>query len=722
MSYTLKYTGAQIDAAIDKINELGPVEDINDAIDSIENKVDKVEGAGLITDKEREKLESITNADWGENNQESLSYIKNRTHSYRVTGNEQKIYLTLDTKGKIISYVGQDFTINGVVYHTDDVCDVEFILQDDEGYDRFTVLLDSDGYHLYHTQHFGSDRYISVCPMVIVSPLSTAYIPDSIARTKDVVNKANADGRYSKLTSGFAENIVGDGSATEEMFSLRPTAGEDRNVANTTYIDGERNEAARITALKGSSVVWNSQAASVEEIANFRKNIFSFDSTTNAFSVLNNTSASGLTLSLKGNYTRPDVGHKYFVAIDGEYDNNAVVHFGSQSYSQKISPSSPQIVECVKAGYFYFYIFGASNTTITAGTTFVINNVLLCDLTRMFGAGNEPTTAEEFYQRIALGIDVNAYNEGEIIDGHYKALLSTAFNQFNGAYARVCAGDRYHITGDITSLGFTPKEGGALVDIALVDNKYTPSENGYIYATGDNICIHLCWAEYAHIEDMYEPYKPFERDLSWIKRYFPEGMRSAGSARAEIRYNAAEQRWEAVQRVGVVDLGSLNWDLSGTNDSNYKRFESFTKPIGIKTGVVSSVKANTLCSKYVSGTADNTYYLKQVVAIKGDGLVLVYDPAYTDPTTFKAAMAGVMLHYELAEPIITPVTEEVSLDYDCSDYGSEELISDGVSAPLVADIVYAPNALATLKQVPDILRRLAALEAKSVGNINIEEL
>jgi hypothetical protein len=80
-----------------------------------------------------------------------------------------------------------------------------------------------------------------------------------------------------------------------------------------------------------------------------------------------------------------------------------------------------------------------------------------------------------------------------------------------------------------------------------------------------------------------------------------------------------------------------------------------------------------------------------------------------------------MLNYELAEPIIIPIAEEINLDYDCSDYGSEELISDGVSAPLVADIVYAPNALATLKQVPDILRRLAALEAKSVENINIEE-
>lgn len=544
---------------------------------------------------------------------------------------------------------------------------------------------------------------------------------------EDLESKANKDGRYAKLTSGFSENIVGDGSATEEMFSLRPTAGEERNVANTTYIDGERNEAARITAIKGNSVVWNSRAATLEEIANFRNNVFSFDSTTNTFSVLKDTSASGLALSLTGNYTRPEVGHKYFVAIDGEYDNNAIVHFGSKSYSQKISPSSPQVVECVNNGYFYFYIFGASGTVIPTGTTFVINNVLLCDLTKMFDAGNEPTTAEEFYQRIALGIDVNAYNDGTIINGNYKALRSTAFNQFNGTYARVCAGVRYHITGDITSIGFTTEENGTTEDIALVDSKYTPSQNGYIYATGNNICIHICWEEYAHLEDMVEPYKPFERDLSWIKRYFPEGMRSAGSARDEIRYNAAEQRWEAVHRVGVVDLGSLSWFYGNTENTDIKTMVSDSMREIAKGAERNNAKGNILCSRYTTDAVDNVYLLKvdKTIGLATSVRLRVYDSEYTTISSisaFTAAMAGVMLHYELAEPIITPVTEEINLDYDCSDYGSEELISDGVSAPLVADIVYAPNALATLKQVPDILRRLAALEAKSVENINIEEL
>ena len=72
-----------------------------------------------------------------------------------------------------------------------------------------------------------------------------------------VANKANKDGDYPKMTAGFAQEIVGDGSATPEEFSFRPTAGEDRNVANTTYYEGERNGVARIEKIKGNSVVWN---------------------------------------------------------------------------------------------------------------------------------------------------------------------------------------------------------------------------------------------------------------------------------------------------------------------------------------------------------------------------------------------------------------------------------------------------------------------------------
>lgn len=383
----------------------------------------------------------------------------------------------------------------------------------------------------------------------------TKHGEDITKNTEAIERKADKNGRYDKLTSGFAANIVGDGSATEEVIGFRPTAGEERNVANTTYTDGERNEAARIVAIKGNSVV----------------------------------------------------------------------------------------------------------------------------------------------------------SDSEIVDGHYSALRSTAFNQYNGRYAKVLAGVTYHVTGDITSIGFATEEGGTTEDITLDNGKYTPAQNGYIYASGENICIHLCWSEYAHMEDMYEAYKPFVRDLSWIKKYFPNGMRSAGDVRDEIDF--VRQRY--IKRVGTVDLGGLTWQTS-TQSAYSNAFRA----------ALSGAVNNQVTSQY--SLVPNSYLsvvwvpntLPNCINIYG-GYIGINDPRHSDVESFKAAMKGVIINYAVTTPIVTPIDEDINLDYDCSDYGTEELISEGASAPLVADVVYAPNALSTLKQVPDILRRLAVLEAKAVENTNV---
>lgn len=486
---------------------------------------------------------------------------------------------------------------------------------------------------------------------------------EDIAKNAELIGrKADENGRYDKLTSGFAANIVGDGSATEEVIGFRPTAGEERNVANTTYIDGERNEAARMTSIKGNSVVYSQRLRCALDQANVGKNGWwvrgleyqgvtaSIDGTTIRYDVITEP---GSNQQISQYVEELVVGHTYLLTF--RYNNNGVVNDkfnrpwcvrfsndvsgnlieGFMAAQNAPNSGTATVFYTVKTSGLRYVILKQPYVNIDHVTPTIMewSDIRLFDLTQMFGAGNEPTTIEEFYQRMPVGVDINAYNEGELIDGHYSALRSTAFNQYNGRYAKVLAGVTYHVTGDIASIGFSTEEGGTTENITLDNGKYTPTQNGYIYASGDNICIHLCWSEYTHMEDMYEAYKPFVRDLSWINKYFANGMRSAGDVRDEIRYNAIEERWEAVQRVDRV--------------------------------------------------------------------------------------AGEMANYALATPIVTPIEEDINLDYDCSDYGTEELISEVASAPLVADVVYSPNALSTLKQVPDILRKLAVLEAKVVENTNV---
>lgn len=431
------------------------------------------------------------------------------------------------------------------------------------------------------------------------------------------------ESEHKKLTAGFAYEILGDGQATAEQFSFRPTGGPNRNV---------RDGSARIEVLKGNSVVWNQ---------------------------LVDADTTSVTLT---------ANHKYITNIGGA-----------------ISLQSPT---------------SATTINVEGGVDKVT------DLTQMFGAGNEPTTIEQFYEMLPEVEDINAYNGGEIVDANYKAIKSTGFNQYNGTYAKVLGGVKYYLGGSYTSIGFTTEEGGTTEAIAIPSDKfYTPSQNGYIYAQGTDICINIAWDEYSALNGTYKPYKPFERDLSWVGKYFPNGMRSAGNVADEIRFNSTTQQWEAVQRVGVVDLGSLMWTAFSDIGAGW-----FYSPVFASLGGVNIISEKYSVTTKLYGQMPNK--TMNVIGSASAFLFCIHDSTYTDASTFKAAMQGVMLNYELATPDVKTITEDVNLAYDVADYGTEQLIvTEGAqSAPLSAEVVYEPNVLASIKQVAAMLTRLDALE------------
>ena len=102
-----------------------------------------------------------------------------------------------------------------------------------------------------------------------------------------------------------------------------------------------------------------------------------------------------------------------------------------------------------------------------------------------------------------------------------------------------------------------------------------------------------------------------------------------------------------VQRVGKVDMGTLGWTYSG----------------GILLARVSGMLENSrvLCPKYkgASSVYNLLNYPPLILAFCSHwaDCVNVNDTTYTDAATFKAAMSGVMLYYELATPVETPISE-----------------------------------------------------------------
>lgn len=240
-----------------------------------------------------------------------------------------------------------------------------------------------------------------------------------------------------------------------------------------------------------------------------------------------------------------------------------------------------QVYGADTTGHGAIIVNGSSNATWYY-TLYVYNGVTydnvklqpqIFDLTQMFGAGNEPTTVEEFEKIFTA--DYYPYNEGEIV---------------SAGVTEVAVGDTaYQIPEAIKSLpGY-----------------------GWSAGTAKN------WVDYEN------------------KKYY--------------------------QCVQSVDLGTLNWVVG-------RVFVAVSQEIcGQKLSNNSTIVSNILCSKYLAKSQNEVWIAATPVGIATnatiDGYVYVADTAYTDATTFKQAMSGVILYYELATPIVTDISTLIDDDF-----------------------------------------------------------
>lgn len=163
-------------------------------------------------------------------------------------------------------------------------------------------------------------------------------------------------------------------------------------------------------------------------------------------------------------------------------------------------------------------------------------------------------------------------------------------------------------------------------------------------------------------------YTPYHRNVYQI----PEAIRnlpgygwSAGTAKNYVDYE--NKRY--VQCVQSVDLGTLTWTYGnlpfGWGDNQW-----FSAPIqSIKVISTNTQLANVLCKKYTTRCAyvadGNDFFRvdKSIGQHQDAARVTVLDTAYTDAAAFKQAMQGVILYYELANPIVTDISNLIDDDF-----------------------------------------------------------
>lgn len=309
---------------------------------------------------------------------------------------------------------------------------------------------------------------------------------DIDANATALATKANVDGYYESMAVGQADNLKGQVLIPNDA-AFR-TSGGSEDVGEGL---------AHLQNVKGNTVSWNQMVKGLRVFAG-------------AATVTN-----GL-IHVYGNATvdqSPKLvtlsGHAYLVYLS--YKSNIVAT--SFAIREKVTgPSTARVIDSANnvLGYIRKPSTGLSETIniVCSGYTSgdFYGYMSLFDLTLIYGAGNEPTTVEQFeadYEKwFGKPLTYEPYNAGELIPTKTTALKTTGFNQLNNGVAKVIGGKEYQITGTHTNItldgeAVTPNSSGI----------FTPDHTGELTVAGysTDTCVHFVWSGTRNGE--YEPYE-----------------------------------------------------------------------------------------------------------------------------------------------------------------------------------------------------------------------
>ena len=360
----------------------------------------------------------------------------------------------------------------------------------------------------------------------------------------------------------FATDLSGRVEATPEVFTYRPSAG-DKSI---------KDDNAYIRRIKGNSIVLRQIVPDTLTIQ---------DGTGSYENGVYTITPTGDYPGIKGYFNEliPD-GHKLLFSIDMRLEGviSPRIQCNIQGFNKEIYYD--QHTSGLTNVSTILTITGARNSNIiffsyASATQIQLARPQLIDLTAMFGEGNEPATVEEF--RYLFPRKFYSYTKGTLLNLLCYGIRTIGFNEFNGVYAKVLRGETYYLGGEYTSIGFTAELGCITETITIPSHRlYTPTEIGYIYATGSAICINLSHTGYRDGE--YEPYKEVTHTLPLSQITNGQPLRKAGG---DV-YDEVNNDYY-IRRVGVRSYTTGDKDdaalLTDGTHTNYPLDEPIYTPI-----------------------------------------------------------------------------------------------------------------------------------------------
>lgn len=436
---------------------------------------------------------------------------------------------------------------------------------------------------------------------------------------KKVDLKSFADGCYESMRVGTADNLTSKGDATEEVIMSRRAGGDNQ------IEDGS----ASIKRIKGYSIVLN-QHNDQMTFSNKTTDVRPFFQL--FIQVLNEKNEA--TLLYKEDITTQKKVLK-IITIPSDTTTFRISHNGSKNniFIFRRFGTSFQ-----KHTLFFRAYVDSADPTVVGGLK--LSNIMLFDLTQMFGSGNEPTTHDDFAKRLGYSsiddVPYIPYNEGEIVSSFAEGIKTT-------------------------------------------DTEGKVSERK--------------WSK-------------------TLKKYFPDGLKSVGSAYDEITPTKAVKRVKACVFDETVNI--LRYDVSGDyvkftiGDEHTDRqreglasapfYYQYNGGYYYDVWAIGFASESTIVGCVPKSVASNTRELKDFLKkLKDEGhpLTVVYQKKSTD--------------YE-------EITyDELNLTEQVAEGGTEEaIITEGkTSTPLRAEIVYPIDAYNTIKANKTNIGTLSSLNTAS---------
>ena len=533
---------------------------------------------------------------------------------------------------------------------------------------------------------------------------------------------------HPKMTVGYAKNLIMPDTPTEQEFNFRQSGGG-------VIEDG----VAVIDKVKGNSVVWNQ----------LRKN---YRAGTN-FGVV--STQIGNSVTIKGTADSTPEYNQLLISVGVQIKRDGTKYLYLLNKSLGASWGISGYGDKYPADQLYGF-FSTNEGTNWSGNVFRQTNegdvidiegliIQIIDLTQMFGAGNEPSTYEEFLSRKPKVADEYAYNEGTILsnkvekvkvtgvnlwdeeweNGRYNAITGEVYDGVSGIRAknpiRVSAGQTYYFKNGtpnfaiIIFLDSKKKAIGNYIENVRNTTFTIPRGCSYVlwYISLDtnapynhDICINLSDPT---INGKYFPYEKHELDLSWVKdikdeggvALFEDGMSGVGSVFDVVTAT------KAIRRFAMIHLGDLR---SWTWYSGYAGFYNTSICDCVKAGNIPCLIAGYNVLKDTSFNSSRGT-LEAAMAWGTENAYLKLRNTAFDSTSedaFIESLQGKYIIYELADPIEVEYDEK-NLTYPVVAGGTEEAIASEPSTAFRADVGYGIDAV---KTILDLKARVEALEGK----------